>query len=143
MLRQPFTIHVLQYMTRKSAIAILKRVRCEKRVRQLLSVMRHFKDKFYDKYHFLEILDQLFAADGSNINGVVRSVLNFLFFFFLQKDLTSTKKHKTVYSEQKLKNVYKKHLREKKSLIHLFAFCAFAWLCFDAFSAFSSFNALQ
>ena len=117
-------------------------MRCEKRVRQLLSVMRHFKDKFYDKYHFLEILDQLFAADGSNINGVFRSVLNFLFFFFLQKDLTSTKKHKTVYSEQKLKNVYKKHLREKKSLIHLFAFYAFAWLYFDAFSAFSSFNAL-
>ena len=72
-------------MTRKTAITSLKLVRCEKRVRQLLSVMRHFKDKFYDKYHFLEILDQLFAADGSNINGVVRSVLNFLFFFFFTK----------------------------------------------------------
>ena len=72
-------------MTRKTAITSPKLVRCEKRVRQLLSVMRHFKDKFYDKYHFLEILDQLFAADGSNINGVVRSVLNFLFFFFYTK----------------------------------------------------------
>ena len=38
---------------------------------------------------------------SSNINGVIRPFLNF--FFFLQKDFTSTKKHKTAYSEQKLK----------------------------------------
>ena len=36
------------------------------------------------------------------INEVIRSVLNFLvLLFFLQKDFTSTKKHKTAYSEQK------------------------------------------
>ena len=34
---------------------------------------------------------------SSNLNEVIRSVLNF---FFLQKDFTSTKKHKTAYSEQ-------------------------------------------
>ena len=28
----------------------------------------------------------------------------------------------------------------KKSLIPLFAFCAFAWLCFYAFNDFSAFN---
>ena len=64
-----------------------------------------------------------------------------LFVTFLQKGFASTKKHKTAYSEQKLKNANKKHLREKKSLIQLFAFCAFAWLCFYAFSPFSAFSA--
>ena len=42
------------------------------------------------------------ARNSSNINEVIMPVLNFLF-FSLQKDFTSTKKHKT-------KNVYKKHL---------------------------------
>ena len=34
---------------------------------------------------------------SSNINKAIRSVLNFLFFisYFLQKDFTSTKTHKT------------------------------------------------
>ena len=64
---------------------------------------------------------------SSNINEVIRSVLNFLF-FFLQKDFTSTKKHKTAYSEQKIKITHKKHLRRKKLLIRLFAFCAFILL---------------
>ena len=36
---------------------------------------------------------------SSNINEVIRTVLIFL--IFLQKDFTSTKKHKTVYNEQK------------------------------------------
>ena len=67
------------------------------------------------------------------------SVLNF---FFLQKDFTSTKKHKTAYSEQKQKNTYKKHLLGKKLLVHLFPFCAFTWLCFYALNAFSAFSAL-
>ena len=40
---------------------------------------------------------------SSNINEVIRSVLNFLFYFFfvLEKDLTRTKKHETACSEQK------------------------------------------
>ena len=52
------------------------------------------------------------------------------FFFFLQRDFASTKRYKTAYSKQKLKNAYKKHPRGKKLLIHLFTFCAFALLCF-------------
>ena len=78
------------------------------------------------------------------INEGIRSVLNFLI-FFLQKDFTSTKKHKTAYSEQKKKkkNTYKKHLGGKKLLIRLFAFCVFTWLCFFAFRAFSVFSALH
>ena len=75
---------------------------------------------------------------SSNINEVIRSVLNL--FFFLQKDFTITKKHKTTYSETKMKNTHKKHLRGKKLLIRLFAFCAFAWLQFCAFSALSTFS---
>ena len=49
---------------------------------------------------------QLEAGKSSNINEVIRSVLNFLI-FFLQKDFTSTKKHKTGYSEQKFKKCIK------------------------------------
>ena len=78
---------------------------------------------------------------NSNISEVIKTVLNT--FFFLQKDFTSTKEHKTAYNKQKSKNVYKKHLREKKSLIRLFTICAFAWLCFYAFSAFSAFSACK
>ena len=37
---------------------------------------------------------------SSNINEVIRPVLNFLF-IFLQNVFTSTKKHKTAYSEEK------------------------------------------
>ena len=50
------------------------------------------------------------------------------------------KKHKAAYREQKFKNAHKKHLRGKKLLIRLFAFCAFAWLQFCAFSALSTFS---
>ena len=39
----------------------------------------------------------------SNINEVIKTVLNSLFLFFLQKDFTSTKKHKTAYNKQKMK----------------------------------------
>ena len=38
---------------------------------------------------------------SSNMNEVIRSPLNLLFFIFLQKHFTSTKKHKIAYSEQK------------------------------------------
>ena len=65
------------------------------------------------------------------------------FFFFLQRDFAGTKRYKTAYSKQKLKNAYKKHPRGKKLLIHLFTFCAFALLCFYSFSAFSAFNAFS
>ena len=38
--------------------------------------------------------DEFIESDkSSNINEVIRSILNFL--FFLSKDFTSTKKHKT------------------------------------------------
>ena len=68
-----------------------------------------------------------------NINEVIRSVLNFLiFFFFLQKDFTSTKKQKTAYREQKFKNAHKNILGEKS---HLFTYLRFVllmvvFLCF-------------
>ena len=65
---------------------------------------------------------------------VIKTVLAFLF-SFLQKDFTNTKKHKSTkrYKQTKIKNALKKHLKGKKSLTCLFAFCAFAWLCLCAF----------
>ena len=50
------------------------------------------------------------------------------FYFFLTKRLHSQQRHKTLASQQKLKNALKKHLRGKKSLIRLFTFCAFVLL---------------
>ena len=78
-----------------------------------------------------------FAVISSNVNEVIRAVLNSLFFyflFFLQKDFArtkSTKKHKNLKKVQKaqkrnqakaqnankrtkIKNALKKHLRGKK-----------------------------
>ena len=40
----------------------------------------------------------LYLNISSNVSEVIRSVLNFLFFFL--QDFTSTKKQKTAYSEQ-------------------------------------------
>ena len=45
-------------------------------------------------------------------------------------------KVQTAYKGTKIKNAHKKHLRKKKSLIHLFAFCASAWLCLCVFCVF-------
>ena len=36
----------------------------------------------------------LLLGFSSNINEVIKTALNFLFFFFLRKDFTLTKKHK-------------------------------------------------
>ena len=81
----------------------------------------------------------------SNVNEVIRAVLNSL--FFLQKDFARTKITKSTKStestkstkvqrrkqakaqnatrEQKLKSALKKHLSGKRSLIRLFAFLCF------------------
>ena len=59
---------------------------------------------------------------SSNINEVIRAVLD----FFIQT-FYNHKKAENVYKRTKIKNAPKKHLGGKQSLIHLFAFCAFAW----------------
>ena len=79
---------------------------------------------------------------SSNVNEVIRAVLNSLFNFFVYKKILnqpkapkspkstkSTKSIKTQPSKSKkrhkwtkIKNELKKHRRGKKSLIHLFAF---------------------
>ena len=104
-----------------------------------------FLRKGFFKEHFrwlLQYLDPLkfinercnFNFSGgisSNVNEVVRAVLNFL--FFLRKDFTRTQKdqkHKDAtkrkhkhYKQTKIKSALKTHLREKKvtySLIYVF-----------------------
>ena len=87
------------------------------------------------------ITNKVIVTNDYKFNSLI---LNFLLlFFFLQKDFTSTKKAQNRLQLTKIKNVYKKHLREKKSLIRLFAFCAFDALCFYAFIGFSAFNAFS
>ena len=87
-------------------------------------------------YNKLNLFVNKFTVISSNINEVIRAVLNSLFFifFFLQKDFArtkSTKKHKNLKKVQKaqkrnqakaqnankrtkIKNALKKHLRGKK-----------------------------
>ena len=87
-------------------------------------------------YNKLNLFVNKFTVISSNINEVIRAVLNslFFFFFFLQKDFArtkSTKKHKNLKKVQKaqkrnqakaqnankrtkIKNALKKHLRGKK-----------------------------
>ena len=67
---------------------------------------------------------------------------NFKLLYFFTKRFYTHKKHKTHKThineqKQKMQRFYtlKKHLRGRKSLIRLFAFCAFAWLCLCAFCA--------
>ena len=79
---------------------------------------------------------------SSIINEVIKSVSNFLLFFY-EKILQVQKSTKPLTANKNFKKAYKKHLREKKSLIRLFVFCAFAWFCFYAFSAFSAFSACK
>ena len=66
---------------------------------------------------------------SSNINEVIRAILNALFFYkkilHAPKARKAPKSTKTQISEQKLKNALKKHLRGEKSLFRLFAFLCF------------------
>ena len=67
---------------------------------------------------------------GSNVNEVIRAVLNVLFFF---TGRFHTHKSTKRYKPTKIKNGHKKDLRGKKSLICLFAFLCF---CLGAFVPF-------
>ena len=70
---------------------------------------------------------------SSNVNEVIRAVLNSLYFF--TKRFRMHQKHKSIntqpskstkrYKRTKIKNALKKHLRKKKLLIRLFAFLCF------------------
>ena len=77
--------------------------------------------------------------DSSNINEVIRAVLNFLFFYekisHAPKSTKSTKKHKkhknatkqkhkNANKRTKIKNVLKKYLRGKSHLLAYLRFCA-------------------
>ena len=72
----------------------------------------------------------LFRSSSSNVDEVIRAILN-LFIFFTRKFYTH-KKHKMLSSEQKQKrqhfHTHKIHLRRRKSIVRLFAFLCF--LCF-------------
>ena len=66
---------------------------------------------------------RFYLIASSNINEIIKAILN----FFIQK-FYNHKKAQNAYKRTKIKNALKKHLRGKKSLIPLFAFCAFAWV---------------
>ena len=72
---------------------------------------------------------------SSNINEVIRAILN----FFIQE--FHKQKAQNAYKQTKIKNALKKHLRGKQSLIHLFAFLCFCLSVFVPFSAFYAFCA--
>ena len=59
---------------------------------------------------------------SSNINEAIETILDFY------SKISQAQKAQNSYKRTKTKNAPKKHLRGKKSLIRLFAFCAFAWV---------------
>ena len=69
---------------------------------------------------------------SSNVNEVIRSVLN----FFYEKISRAPKKHENPHNRTKIKKaafyVHKKHLRGRKSIICLFAFLCFLCFCLVA-----------
>ena len=67
------------------------------------------------------MVQKLSLEVSSHINEVTETILD----FFIQK-FDKHKKHQTL-TTNKSKNALKKHLRGKKPLIRLFAFCAFAY----------------
>ena len=77
-------------------------------------------DKSFEKVKCVSI-----TIVSSNINEAIKAILD----FFIQKFdffIHNHKKAQNAYKRTKTKNVCKKHLRGKWSLIRLFAFCAFA-----------------
>ena len=76
---------------------------------------------------------------SSNVNEVIREVLNILFFY----EKISQSQKKDAHNQTKIKKAafyaHKKHLRGKKSIIRLFTilcflcFCLVASLCFSCF----------
>ena len=94
-------------------------------------------------YFLLECTSKPNVRSG-NVNEVIRAVLDFYLFIYCSKRFYTHKKHKTHMSEQKQKRqrfyALKKHLRERKSLIRLFAFLCFLYfLCFWCFLCFMCF----
>ena len=84
------------------------------------------------------IIKKINACDkfGSNKNEVIKTVFNFLFFFFMRAFYTHKKHqkaqkalkiqkhkqtHKNANNQTKIKNALKKYLSGKRSLIRLFA----------------------
>ena len=70
---------------------------------------------------------------SSNINEVIKTVLNF--FVFFTKRFHNHKKAQNAYKRTKIKNAPKKHQGENN---HLFAYLRFVFLPFSAFGAFSA-----
>ena len=86
----------------------------------------------------IENLIKNFKNGSSNINEVIRAILN----FFIEK-FYKHKKHKNAYKQTKKKNALKNHLRGKKSLICSFALLCFCLGVFVPFSAFSAFTVCE
>ena len=81
---------------------------------------------------------------SGNVNEVIRAILNFFFFY---GNILHAQKAQSAYKRTKTKKQHfymlKNPLRGRKSLIHLFPFCAFAWLRLCAFYAFYAFCACK
>ena len=105
----------------------------------LIAMGKPIRNSYWHSETWLDT-DCLLVSQSSNVNEVIRAVLNSLFFFFYKKishaskapkapkapkstktqPSKSTKRYKR--TKKILKNVLKKHLSGKKSLISLFAF---------------------
>ena len=81
----------------------------------------------FDNIYFIDASRKYTVVHfSSNVNEVIRAISNLL--FFSHKKTPHATKAQNTYKQTKIKNALKKHLRGKKSLIRLFAFCAFVLL---------------
>ena len=87
----------------------------------MVNIMVYFNSNTDD-----ELPNQRCFSDSSNINEVIKSVLNFLFFFY--KKISQVQKSTKPLPANKIKNVYKKHLSTNtnevlKTIYFLNQFC--------------------
>ena len=74
-------------------------------------------------------------------NSILKSLASQVNYKKIYKKILHTPKEQKRFQRTKIRNMHKRHLRGKKLLICLFAFCAFAWLHLCAFRAFRAFSA--
>ena len=114
-------------------------------ITQIMNIMCFIDNNIYSKIMCFignNIYSKIIIANQYLVVMWLRLLGQFKLFFW-QKKILHTPKAQNRLQQTKIKNRHKKHRREKKSFIRLFAFCAFAWLHLCAFSVFSVFSAFS
>ena len=85
---------------------------------------------------------RIHSHGSSNVNEVIREILNFLIYFCYERISHAQNAYKRTKIKKAAFYALKEHLRGKKALIRLFAFLGFLW-AFCTFCAFCAFAWLR